>query len=169
MSIEYTKHPGYAFSRAFARAPLDELKLRFSNGEPLHHYAYCSIPHRPKAGLDDELEVYKWLLSTNFDQPTGDFWLFVAGMPNSVDYAKATLAVYPKYSIELIMIHALDHFDQPLVEFAAKHIELNKGHILYVEDHTPAGTARNSFRAWLLKKTNNTEGSYLRWKLARSL
>lgn len=156
---------GFAFAKAFESAPLSELKARYEAGERPSYLAYCGIAVRASYGLRDGPEVLQWLLSTDFMNPTGDFWLHVAGTPDSATYAKLTWASRPGLEAESIAYNALSHLDRPLMKFAVSITGWKMEYLLAIEQLPFRIPVWSSFRAWALAEAGFTEGSFLRWKL----
>ncbi len=175
MSDRYDKHSGYAFSQAFRDTPLVELKARYAAGERPHVYAYCGIPCRSSHGFDDDIETLSWLLSTDFEDPTGEFWLFAAGTPNASQYVKIAMNVRPHLNFNPIAANAITNLDMAMLEAVAEVSGWKNDYILtlerlpFAQKESPVHDRWLRMRTKLLANRGHTEGTYLRWKLANGL
>ena len=154
MADRYDKHSGYAFSQAFRNTPLVELKARYASGERPHVFAYCGIPFRPHHGFDDEIETLSWLLSTDFEDPTGDLWLFVAGTSNAAEYVKTAMK----------MLEAVAEIGGWKNDYI---VTLER--LPFDQKGSPVHKQWLQMRTKLLANRGHSEGTYLRWKLENGL
>lgn len=175
MADRYDKHSGYAFSQAFRNTPLVELKARYASGERPHVFAYCGIPFRPHHGFDDEIETLSWLLSTDFEDPTGDLWLFVAGTSNAAEYVKTAMKIRPRLQTDPIAANAITNLDMKMLEAAAEIGGWKNDYIVtlerlpFAQKGSPVHEQWLQMRTKLLANRGHSEGTYLRWKLENGL
>jgi len=158
----------YRFAGDFGSENLHDLKRRYEAGErPDCELAYKAISSRPSR---DRIEVFKWLLSTDFEAPPENFWLYVAGTIAAVEFAEAALQIRPRLRCEPIEYQAICCADKSLLEFIASRTGWKLEYLeqidrlLTLAESDIERVKWSDLRAWFLEKSGHTEHGYNRWR-----
>lgn len=156
-----------SFADDFVSGSLTDLQHRYQSGErPVDYVVYQAIAMRSA----DRLEVFKWLLSTDFRAPPESFWLFVAGSTMSVEFAKAALQVRPHLQVDPIEYQALRCADKSLLGFFVSRTGWKLEYLEQIDrllnraEFDIERVKWSDMRAWFLEKSGYTENSYNRWR-----
>lgn len=106
------------FAKAFETDSLPDLVRRYEAGNRPNYIAYINISRR---ATPDKLEVFEWLLKTDFEDPCGEFWAFVVTTTMAANYAKSAFKIRPGLKWELVVYYAIHKHDSAVA--TGKHLE----------------------------------------------